>query len=182
MVSSSAIASADDASPNARTSRAGTATTNSSRTWLGEGDVARHLVGLKVTFHKQGRYWTVRLHPKVLFGQFSGDSLHRKPGYPHQAQPARTAVCGPVCTVAWQPLLIELGGSFPLRRHPLELPLRLESGRPSYWFFGRVSFLRSHNVLATPFRSGLRSPFPAWPICLRLSALECLNSPADCVT
>jgi hypothetical protein len=28
-----------------------------------------------------------------------------------------------------------------------------------------MSFLRSHDVLATPFRSGLRSPFPAWPSC-----------------
>jgi hypothetical protein len=34
-----------------------------------------------------------------------------------------------------------------------------------YWFFGRMSFLRSHDVLATPFRSGLRSPFSAWPSC-----------------
>jgi hypothetical protein len=91
---------------------------------LGEGDVPQGVeqenAGLKVTFHKQGKYWTVRLHPRVLFGQFSGDALHRKPGYPHQAQPARTAVCGPACAVEWEPPLIELGGSFSLRRHTLE--------------------------------------------------------------
>ena len=32
-------------------------------------------------------------------------------------------------------------------------------------------------------RSGLRSPFPAWPICCSAFRLvECLNIPADCVT
>ena len=41
----------------------------------------------------------------------------------------------------------------------------MKSGRPSYWLFGRWSFLRSRDLLAAPFRSGLRSPFPAWPIC-----------------
>jgi hypothetical protein len=52
-----------------------------------------------------------------------------------------------------------------------------------------LSAPESHRLLALPFiplagyRSGLRSPFPAWPILfLRLSALECLNSFADCMT
>jgi len=66
---------------------------------------------------------------------------------------------------------------------PLGASLRLESGRPSYWLFGRGSLLRSRDLLATPFRSDLCSPFPAWPIgCSAFRLVECLNIPADCVT
>src|SRR5215469_365111 len=66
---------------------------------------------------------------------------------------------------------------------PLGASLRLESGRPSHWLFGRGSFLRSRDLLATPFRSGLRSPFPARPICCSAFRLvECLNILADCMT
>ena len=55
--------------------------------------------------------------------------------------------------------------------------------------FCRVSSLRSHCLIAHPFiplagyRSGLRSSFPAWPICCSaFRPLECLNILADCMT
>jgi hypothetical protein len=66
---------------------------------LGKGDVPQGVeqqnAGLKITFDKQGKYWAVRLNLKVLFGQFSGDALHRKPGYPHPAQPAEPPYADP---------------------------------------------------------------------------------------
>jgi hypothetical protein len=52
-----------------------------------------------------------------------------------------------------------------------------------------MSSLRSHCLLAVLFiplagyRSGLRSSFPAWPICFSaFRHLECLNILADCMT
>src|SRR6516164_5396286 len=52
-----------------------------------------------------------------------------------------------------------------------------------------LSAHESRRLLAFSFiplagnRSGLRSPFPAWPICFSAFRLvECLNIPADCVT
>jgi hypothetical protein len=66
---------------------------------LGKGYVPQGVeqqnAGRKVTFHKQGKYWAVGLHPMVLFGQFSDDALHRKPDYLHQAQPAEPPYAEP---------------------------------------------------------------------------------------
>jgi len=52
-----------------------------------------------------------------------------------------------------------------------------------------LSAHESRRLLAFSFiplagdRSGLRSPFPAWPICFSAFRLvECLNIPADCLT
>ena len=43
--------------------------------------------------------------------------------------------------------------------------------------------LETHGLLASPSRSGLRPPFPAWPIhCSAFRLSECLTSLADCMT
>src|SRR5436309_16018420 len=43
--------------------------------------------------------------------------------------------------------------------------------------------LEIHGLLTTPSRSGLRPPFPAWPIhCSAFRHLECLTSLADVMT
>jgi hypothetical protein len=50
----------------------------------------------------------------------------------------------------------------------------------SNWLFCRLPLTRSRPLPATPDRSGLRPPFPVWPIrSLRLSALQCLTSLTD---
>src|SRR5215472_959527 len=57
---------------------------------------------------------------------------------------------------------------------PVFLPLSAHESRPLLAF----SF-----IPLAGNRSGLRSPFPAWPICFSAFRLmECLNIPADCVT
>src|SRR4030095_8623630 len=43
--------------------------------------------------------------------------------------------------------------------------------------------LETHGLLASPSRSGLRTPFPAWPIhCSAFRLSECLPSLADVMT
>src|SRR5580658_10221779 len=43
--------------------------------------------------------------------------------------------------------------------------------------------LETHGLLAAPSRSGLRPPFPAWPIrCSAFRLSECLTSLADAMT
>src|SRR5207245_4333702 len=43
--------------------------------------------------------------------------------------------------------------------------------------------LETHGLLAAPSRSGLRPPFPAWPIhCSAFRHSECLTSRADVMT
>jgi hypothetical protein len=46
-----------------------------------------------------------------------------------------------------------------------------------------LAVLETHDLLAAPSRSGLRSPFPAWPIhCSAFRLSECLTSLADVMT